>query len=92
MEKNRIEPWQSFDEVPQIQIEGISKRYGNFPALRKLDLEIYKGEFFSLLGSSGCGKTTLLRILGGFESPSQGRILIDGIDITKLPPYNAPSI
>lgn len=90
MEKNRIEPWQSFDAVPQIQIEGISKRYGNFPALRKLDLEIYKGEFFSLLGGSGCGKTTLLRILGGFESPSQGKILIDGIDITKLPPYKRP--
>ncbi|MDP3935392.1 MAG: ABC transporter ATP-binding protein [Alphaproteobacteria bacterium] len=90
MEKDRIEPWQSFDEVPQIQIEGISKRYGNFPALRKLDLEIYKGEFFSLLGSSGCGKTTLLRILGGFEPPSQGRILIDGIDITQLPPYKRP--
>ena len=90
MEKNRIEPWQSFDEVPQIQIEGISKRYGNFPALRKLNLEIYKGEFFSLLGGSGCGKTTLLRILGGFEHPSQGRILIDGIDITKLPPYKRP--
>ncbi|MBH1989651.1 MAG: ABC transporter ATP-binding protein [Alphaproteobacteria bacterium] len=90
VEKNRIEPWQSFDEAPQIKIEGISKRYGSFPALRKLDLEIYKGEFFSLLGGSGCGKTTLLRILGGFESPSQGRILIDGIDITKLPPYKRP--
>lgn len=90
MEKNRIEPWQSFDEVPQIQIQGISKRYGNFPALRKLNLEIYKGEFFSLLGGSGCGKTTLLRILGGFEPPSQGRILIDGIDITRLPPYKRP--
>lgn len=85
-----IEPWKSFNEVPQIQIEGISKRYGDFPALRKLDLEIYKGEFFSLLGSSGCGKSTLLRILGGFEPPSKGRILIDGIDITTLPPYKRP--
>jgi putrescine transport system ATP-binding protein len=85
--KDFKEPWQSFNEIPQIQIEGISKRYGDFPALRKLDLEIYKGEFFSLLGSSGCGKTTLLRILGGFEAPSKGRILIDGVDITKLPPY-----
>lgn len=90
MEKKRSEPWQSFDEIPQIQIEGISKRYGNFPALRKLDLEIYKGEFFSLLGGSGCGKTTLLRILGGFEQPSHGRVLIDGVDITKLPPYKRP--
>lgn len=90
MEKNRSEPRQSFDEIPQIQIEGVSKRYGNFPALRKLDLEIYKGEFFSLLGSSGCGKTTLLRILGGFEQPSHGRVLIDGVDITQLPPYKRP--
>lgn len=90
MEKRRSEPWQSFDEIPQIQIEAISKRFGNFPALRKLDLEIYKGEFFSLLGGSGCGKTTLLRILGGFEQPSHGRILIDGVDITKLPPYKRP--
>lgn len=90
LEKDRIEPWQSFDEIPQIQIEGISKQFGSFPALRKLDLEIYKGEFFSLLGSSGCGKTTLLRILGGFENPSHGRILIDGVDITKLPPYKRP--
>jgi putrescine transport system ATP-binding protein len=90
VEKDRIESGQSFDEIPQIQIEGISKQYGNFPVLRKLDLEIYKGEFFSLLGASGCGKTTLLRILGGFETPSQGRILIDGVDITKLPPYKRP--
>jgi putrescine transport system ATP-binding protein len=90
VEKRRSEPWQSFDEIPQIQIEAISKRFGNFPALRKLDLEIYKGEFFSLLGGSGCGKTTLLRILGGFEQPSHGRILIDGVDITKLPPYKRP--
>lgn len=90
MEKDRTEHGQSFDEIPQIQIEGISKQYGNFPVLRKLELEIYKGEFFSLLGSSGCGKTTLLRILGGFETPSHGRILIDGIDITKLPPYKRP--
>jgi putrescine transport system ATP-binding protein len=90
VEKKRSEPWQSYDEIPQIQIEGISKRYGDFPALRKLDLEIYKGEFFSLLGGSGCGKTTLLRILGGFEQPSHGRVLIDGVDITKLPPYKRP--
>ncbi|MCP5322873.1 MAG: ABC transporter ATP-binding protein [Candidatus Paracaedibacteraceae bacterium] len=87
MTKDRTEPWQSFDETPQIQIEGITKRFGDFPALRKLDLEIYKGEFFSLLGGSGCGKSTLLRILGGFETPTKGRILIDGVDITKLPPY-----
>lgn len=78
------------NEAPQIQIQGISKRFGNFPALRKIDLEIHKGEFFSLLGGSGCGKTTLLRILGGFEVPSKGHVLIDGVDITHLPPYKRP--
>lgn len=88
--QERSKPWQSFNRIPQIQIENLSKRYGDFPALRKLNLEIYKGEFFSLLGSSGCGKSTLLRILGGFESPSKGRVLIDGIDITHLPPYKRP--
>lgn len=90
MKREQLEPWQSIEEAPQIQIEGISKRYGEFPALRKIDLEIYKGEFFSLLGGSGCGKTTLLRILGGFETPSKGRIIIDGIDVTHMPPYNRP--
>ncbi len=90
MTVQNLEPWQVFDETPQIQIQGVSKWFGNFPALRKQDLDIYKGEFFSLLGGSGCGKTTLLRILGGFEAPSSGRILINGVDITTLPPYKRP--
>lgn len=90
MAEQTLESWQKFDEAPQIEIQGVSKWYGNFPALRKQDLDIYKGEFFSLLGGSGCGKTTLLRILGGFEKPSSGRVLINGVDITDLPPYKRP--
>lgn len=90
MSRDQLEPWQSFDEEPQIRIEGVSKSYGDFPALRKINLDIHKGEFFSLLGGSGCGKTTLLRILGGFETPTKGKILIDGIDVTNMPPYKRP--
>lgn len=81
---------QTSEESPEIQIHGVSKWYGSFPSLRKLNLDIYKGEFFSLLGGSGCGKTTLLRILAGFETPSSGKILINGVDITGLPPYKRP--
>jgi spermidine/putrescine transport system ATP-binding protein len=69
-----------------ITIDGVSKFFGNFPALKGVSLEIKKGEFFSLLGSSGCGKTTLLRIIGGFEEPDSGRGEIDGRDILPLPP------
>jgi putrescine transport system ATP-binding protein len=59
-------------------------------AVDRVDLAIFKGEFFSLLGASGCGKTTLLRMLAGFETPSDGRILIDGTDVTTVPPYERP--
>jgi len=69
-----------------ITIAGVSKFFGDFPALKGVSLEIKKGEFFSLLGSSGCGKTTLLRIIGGFEEPDSGRVEIDGRDILPLPP------
>ncbi len=66
--------------------ENISKSFGNFKVLNNVSLEINAGEIFSLLGPSGCGKTTLLRIVAGFESPDSGRILLDGKDITDLPP------
>ncbi len=73
-----------------LTFENISKKFGNTHALDNVSLSIKKGEFFSLLGSSGCGKTTLLRIAGGFEMPDQGRVLLDGEDITKLPPHERP--
>ena len=70
-----------------IRIRSLSKRFGNFTAVDNVDLDIEKGELFSILGGSGCGKTTLLRMLAGFEVPTSGTIEIDGIDVTKQPPY-----
>ena len=83
-------PWQNLEAQPFICIEGVSKNFGSIRALDNVDLQIYRGEFFSLLGPSGCGKTTLLRMLAGFEHPSKGRVYIDGIDVTETPPYRLP--
>ena len=73
-----------------IRITGITKRFGDFVAVDNVDLEISQGELFSILGGSGCGKTTLLRMLAGFELPTAGSIEIDGVDITQQAPYNRP--
>ncbi len=73
-----------------VRIEGVSKRFGEFVAVDNVSLTVFKGEIFCLLGGSGCGKTTLLRMLAGFESPSQGRIFIDGQDMAGIPPYERP--
>jgi len=70
-----------------IRIRGISKNFGDFVAVDNVDLDIARGELFSILGGSGCGKTTLLRMLAGFEIPTAGTIEIDGVDITAQPPY-----
>ena len=73
-----------------LELQGITKRFGNFEALRDISLEIQQGEFVALLGPSGCGKTTLLRLVAGFLSPEAGVVRIDGLDITGLPPYRRP--
>lgn len=83
-------PWMDPDAQPFIRLQSVSKHFGPFTAVDNVDLEIYKGELFSLLGGSGCGKTTLLRMLAGFETPSSGSIFIDGIDMTNVPPYERP--
>ncbi len=83
-------PWKDGGEEPFIKIEAVSKRFGNSTAVDKVSLDIYRGELFTILGGSGCGKSTLLRMLAGFEVPSSGRILIDGVDITNLPAYERP--
>ncbi|HUX04538.1 MAG TPA: ABC transporter ATP-binding protein [Acidimicrobiales bacterium] len=70
-----------------VQIDHVTKIFDEVPAVDDLNLEVYEGEFFSLLGPSGCGKTTSLRMLGGFEEPTSGRILLGGRDVTYLPPY-----
>ena len=73
-----------------IEINGVSKNFGEVVAVDNVDLAIKKGELFSILGASGSGKTTLLRILAGLEIPSQGSILIDGVDMTSVSPYDRP--
>jgi len=73
-----------------IRIKGVSKRFGDFTAVDNVNLDIEQGELFSILGGSGCGKTTLLRMLAGFEMPSSGTIEIDGVDVTHQAPYDRP--
>ncbi len=82
--------WADPNLRPLLRIEGLSKRFGGFAAVDHLSLDIYQGEFFALLGPSGCGKTTLLRLIAGFERPSAGRILLDGVDLASVPPYRRP--
>jgi putrescine transport system ATP-binding protein len=83
-------PWEDTAQQPFIRIRGVSKHFGGFTAVDNVDLDIYRGELFTILGGSGCGKSTLLRMLAGFEAPSAGSISIDGVDVTRLPPYERP--
>ena len=86
----KLEPWQDPDVTPYLILENLSKDYEGVPILKNVNLEIYQEEFFCLLGPSGCGKTTLLRTLAGFEEPSKGKIYLNGVDITWVPPYERP--
>ena len=79
-------PWADPAAKPLIEFRNVSKRFGNFTAIDNLNLSIYEREFFALLGPSGCGKTTLMRLLAGFEPLSAGTILLDGQDISPIPP------
>jgi putrescine transport system ATP-binding protein len=73
-----------------VQVLGITKDFDNFRAVDNATFSIRKGEIFALLGASGCGKSTLLRVLAGFETPTSGRILLEGQDIASFPPYRRP--
>jgi len=78
------------DKPVLVRFESVAKHFGALIAVDALSLDIGRGEFFALLGPSGCGKTTLLRMLAGFETPSAGRILLDGEDISSVPPHRRP--
>ncbi|MEN9372858.1 MAG: hypothetical protein RIR79_410 [Pseudomonadota bacterium] len=84
MERNRS------GAVPFLQVQQVIKQFGDVFAVDDVSLDIQQGEIFALLGSSGCGKSTLLRMLAGFEKPTSGQILLGGIDIVGLAPYERP--
>ena len=71
-----------------VQLKNITKSFGDNQVLKPISLDIYEGEFLTLLGSSGCGKTTTLRIIAGFETPTEGNVYIEDKDVTELAPYN----
>ena len=83
-------PWLDPTATPQIVIEDVTKTYGANTAVDNVTLKIFRGEMFALVGASGCGKTTLLRMLAGFANPSNGRIAIDGVDMSAVPPHERP--
>jgi len=84
-------PWEDADEKPLIEFRNVTKRFGDFTAIDDLSINIYKQEFYALLGPSGCGKTTLMRMLAGFETSTDGQILLDGQDMAAVPPNKRPT-
>ena len=85
MQRERARPEAA--AVAAVRLDGVRKRFGDVVAVDGVDLEVRAGEFFSLLGPSGSGKTTCLRLIAGFEAPTEGRVYLDGRDVTELPPY-----
>lgn len=89
--RRAFSPWENPDHPPFIEFRNVTKRFGDFTAVNNLSLKIYEREFFALLGGSGCGKTTLMRMLAGFETPTEGQIFLDGQDLAGIPAYRRPS-
>src|SRR6202521_2931026 len=83
-------PWLDPAATPQIVINGVSKTYGGITGVDNISLSIFKGEMFALVGASGCGKTTLLRMLAGFANQTAGQITIDGVEMAGVPPHERP--
>ncbi|AWM87481.1 ABC transporter ATP-binding protein [Microvirga sp. 17 mud 1-3] len=83
-------PWSDPNAKPLIRVENVTKRFGEAVAVDHLSLDIFESEFFCLLGPSGCGKTTLMRMIAGFEEPSEGRITLAGEGLSGVPPYRRP--
>ncbi len=86
MPQDVFAPWLDPDTKPIIQFKNVTKRFGDFTAIDDLTIDIYEREFFALLGPSGCGKTTMMRMLAGFERPTEGQILLSGQDMAPVPP------
>ncbi|MGK7753019.1 ABC transporter ATP-binding protein [Roseovarius sp. C03] len=86
MPETKFAPWTDPNEKPLIQFRNVTKRFGTFTAIDDQSFDIYAKEFFALLGPSGCGKTTMMRMLAGFETPTEGTILLGGRDIAPIPP------
>jgi putrescine transport system ATP-binding protein len=85
--RRKFAPWTDPSAKPFIEFRNVTKRFGDFTAVDDLTLTIYEKEFFALLGPSGCGKTTLMRMVAGFEEPTEGKVLLDGQDLAGVPPY-----
>jgi spermidine/putrescine transport system ATP-binding protein len=94
--KTREHPPEASEAGPEtgrgvaVELSAVTKRFGEFVAVENLSLDIYEGEFFSLLGPSGCGKTTTLRMIAGFEEPTEGGISVGGDPMRGVPPYRRP--
>jgi len=86
----KLAPWLDPKAEPYVFIDRVTKKFGDFVAVSNVTLKVFKGEIFCLLGGSGCGKTTLLRMLAGFETPTSGTLSIDGQNLADIPPYNRP--
>jgi spermidine/putrescine transport system ATP-binding protein len=84
------DPSQDVERTVAVELSEVTKRFGEFVAVDNLSLDIYEGEFFSLLGPSGCGKTTTLRMIAGFEEPTEGGISVGGDPMRRVPPYRRP--
>ncbi len=81
----------SNNETPAVEVSGLSKSFGSVVALKGIDLQVGPGQYFVLLGPSGGGKTTLLRLIGGFIRATHGRVLLHGIDVSNQPPDKRPT-
>ncbi|MFN3670968.1 MAG: ABC transporter ATP-binding protein [Bosea sp. (in: a-proteobacteria)] len=88
--RRAFQPWNDPAATPLVEFRQVVKRFGAVTAVDGVSLALYPREFFALLGASGCGKTTLMRMLAGFETPDAGQILLDGVDITAVPPHLRP--
>jgi putrescine transport system ATP-binding protein len=88
--RRKFAPWDDPSIKPLIEFKNVVKRFGDFTAVNNVSLNIYEREFFALLGPSGCGKTTLMRMVGGFDHPTEGDVLLAGQSLKGVPPYKRP--